>query len=143
MASFPPVKTIEAHSTTAAPPSAVWALLADASTWSQWGAWSDVHVEGGGPQQPGAIRVLVKRPYRLRERVTEWVPGERTGYELLEGMPVRGYRSTVSLEEEPGGGTVVHWRSTYDHAGPFTALVLRLAVRDACRRVARAAASVA
>jgi uncharacterized protein YndB with AHSA1/START domain len=130
---------IESTATTAAPPEAVWALLADASTWAQWGAWSSVEVEGGGPQGPDAVRVLVKAPFRLRERVTDWVPNERTGYELLDGMRVRGYRSTVTLEPANGGGTVVRWRSTYDHAGPVTALVLRLAVRDACRRLAKAA----
>ena len=135
--------TIEAAATTSGSPAAVWALLADASTWARWGAWSKVEVEGGGEQAPGAVRVLVKAPYRLRERVTEWVPGERMGYELLDGMRVRGYRALVTLEETPDGGTVVRWHSTYEHAGPFTTLVLRLAVRDACKRVAKAAAAAA
>jgi uncharacterized protein YndB with AHSA1/START domain len=133
------MKTIEAVATTSASPTAVWALLADASEWPRWGAWSKVEVEGGGPQQLGAVRVLVKAPYRLRERITEWVPGERTAYALLEGMRVRNYQSTVTLEDAAGGGTLVRWRSTYDHAGPLTALVLRLAVRDACKRLAKAA----
>jgi hypothetical protein len=43
------------------------------------------------------------------------------------------------LEPEAGGGTVVRWRSSYEHAGPVTALILRLAVRDAARRLAKAA----
>ena len=67
------------------------------------------------------------------------MPGERQGYELLDGLKVRGYRSTVSLEPAADGGTVVRWRSTYEHAGPLTALMLRLSVRDACRRLAKAA----
>jgi hypothetical protein len=62
-------------------------------------------------------------------------------YELLDGMRVRGYRATVTLERAPEGGTVVRWRSTYERAGPLTALVLRLAVRDACRRLAKAASA--
>jgi uncharacterized protein YndB with AHSA1/START domain len=135
------VKTIEAVETTSAPPADVWALLEDAPAWAQWGSWSQVEVEGGGPQQVGAERVLVRKPYRVRERITEMVPGERFGYELLDGMRVRGYRSTVTLDEAPGGGTVVRWRSTYEQAGPWTALVLRLAVRDSCKRLAQAAAS--
>jgi polyketide cyclase/dehydrase/lipid transport protein len=135
------VRTIEAVATTSGSPGAVWALLADASTWARWGSWSKVEVEGGGQQGPGAVRVLVKAPLRLRERITEWVPGERMAYELLGGMRVRGYRATVTLEETPQGGAVVRWRSTYDHAGPLTALVLRLAVRDACRRLAKAASA--
>ena len=136
------MRTIEAVATTSAPPSSVWALLADAPSWARWGSWSEVEVEGGGPQGPGAVRVLVTRPFfRVRERITEWVPGERLGYELLEGMRVRGYRATVTLDDAPQGGTVIRWRYTYDHAGPVTALVLRLAARDACKRLAEAASA--
>ena len=133
--------TIEAAETTSASPAAVWALLADAPAWARWGSWSKVEVESGDAQGPGQVRVLVRRPFRLRERITEWVPGERLSYEMLEGMRVRGYRSTVTLEEEAGGGTVVRWRSTYEHAGPVTALLLRMAVRDACKRLAKAASA--
>ena len=98
-------------------------------------------VEGGGQQRPGAVRVLVNAPFRLRERITEWVPNERMAYELLDGMHVRGYRAEVTLEEETHGGTVVRWRSTYERSDPLTALVLRLAVRDACKRLAKAASA--
>lgn len=132
------MRTIEAVATTSGSPAAAWELLADASTWTRWGSWSKVEVEGGGLQGPGAVRVLVKAPFRLRERITEWVPGERMAYELVDGMRVRGYRATVTLEES-AEGTVIRWRATYDRAGPLTAPILRLAVRDACRRLARAA----
>src|SRR4029453_3993665 len=108
--------TIEAAETPPASRDAVWALLADAPAWARWGSWSKVEVEGGGAQGPGQVRVLVRRPYRLRERITEW---------------------------GPGGGTVVRWRSTYEHAGPFTAFLLRSAVRDACKRLAKAASAEA
>jgi len=135
------VKTIEADATTPASPAAVWALLADASSWARWGSWSKVEVEGGGEQRPGAVRVLDKAPFHIRERITEWVPKKRMGYELLEGMRVSGYRATVTLDEAPGGGTEIRWRSTYDDAGPITALVLRLAVRDGCKRLAKAASA--
>jgi hypothetical protein len=135
------VKTIEAVARTSGSPAAVWALLADGSAWARWGSWSAVEIDGGGPQQLGSVRTMVAWPYRVRERVTEWVPGERFGYEVLGGMNVQGYRSAVTLEPAPDGGTVVRWRSTYERAGRFTALVVRLAVRDACRRVAKAAAA--
>ncbi len=133
--------TIEAAATTSASPAAVWALLADASKWSQWGGWSKVEIEGGGEQGPGAVRALVRAPFHLRERVTTWVPGERMGYELLDGMRVSGYKAEVTLEPTADGATVVRWRSTYDRAGPVTALLLRFAIRDACKRVAKAAAA--
>jgi Polyketide cyclase / dehydrase and lipid transport len=132
--------TIEAAETTSGSPDAVWALLADASAWSRWGSWTRSGVEGGEPHGPGAVRVLDRAPFHLRELVTEWEPGTRMGYQLLDGMRVRGYRSTITLEDAPQGGTVVRWRSQYEHAGPLTALVLRLAVRDACKRLAKAAA---
>jgi hypothetical protein len=56
-------------------------------------------------------------------------------------MNADGYRSTLTLEDAPGGGTVIRWRSEYERAGPFTALVLRAAVRDSCKRLARAASA--
>jgi hypothetical protein len=135
------VRTIEAVATTSGSREAVWALLADGPSWARWGSWSQVEVEGGGPQGPGAVRVLVRKPFRTRERITEWVPGERLGYEVIGGLRVRGYRSAVTIEPSAGGGTVVRWRSTYEHADPFTALLLRVAVRDACRRLAKAASA--
>ncbi len=70
--------------------------------------------------------MLHKAPYRLRELVTDWVPHERTGYELLEGMAVQGYRATVTLEDAGGGGTVIRWRSTYERARPTSAFIQRL-----------------
>ena len=98
------MRTIEAAVATTAPPAAVWALLADASKWQQWGAWSKVEIEGGGEQGPGAVRALVRAPFHLRERVTTWEPGSRVGYELLEGMRVRGYKAEVTLEPTAQGG---------------------------------------
>ena len=133
--------TIEGTARSKGSPDAVWALLADGEAWTRWGSWSENAIEGGGEQGPGKVRVIVRRPYRVRERITEWVPGERLGYELLEGMRVRGYRSAVTLEEAAGGGTRIRWRSTYDEAGPLTALLLRLAVRDSSRRLAKAASA--
>jgi len=135
------LKTIEAEASTPATRDEVWSLLEDAASWADWGSWSSVEVDGGGPQGVGVERTLVKWPYRVHERITEWEPGRRHSYELLDGMNAEGYRSTLTLEDRPGGGTVVRWRSEYERAGPFTALVLRAAVRDSCRRLAKAASA--
>ncbi len=135
------MKTIQAEARTSGSRDAVWTLLADAGAWTRWGAWTENEVEGGGPQQVGAVRRMAARGYRIRERITEMEPGRRFGYALVEGMNVQGYAATVTLEDAPGGGTVVRWRSTYERAGPFTAVILRLAIRDACRRVAKAASA--
>ena len=131
--------SIEATATTSGSRDDVWALLEDASAWSRWGSWSNVEIEGGGEQRVDAVRVLERGRYRVRERISEWVPRERMAYELLEGMNVRGYRATVTLEDAPGGGALIRWRSTYERARPTTAIVLRLAVRDTARRLAKAA----
>lgn len=135
------MKTIEATATSSGSRDAVWALLADVSAWPRWGSWSRAEVEGGGEHGPGAVRVLVRKPFRVRERVTQWEPGTRMGYEMLDGMKVHGYRAAVTLEDAPDGGTVVRWHSAYDRAGPLTALMLRSAVRDAAKRLARAASA--
>jgi uncharacterized protein YndB with AHSA1/START domain len=132
------MKTIEATATTTGSRDDVWALLADAHAWPRWGSWNETEVEGGGELGPGAVRWLGGRGFRVRERITEWAPGERLGYELLEGLKVQGYRSTVTLEDG-GGATTVRWRSTYDQAGPVTSVILRLAVRDSVKRLAKAA----
>jgi uncharacterized protein YndB with AHSA1/START domain len=136
------VKVIEATANSSAPPAMVWGLLADVSQWAQWGAWSKVEVEGGAEHGPGAVRVLIRAPFRVRERVTDWVPDQRMSYELIDGMRVNGYTSEVTLEANGQGGTLVRWRSKYERADPITALILRAAVRDACKRVAGAASKV-
>jgi hypothetical protein len=137
------MKTIEAVAATTASRQAVWALLADASAWASWGSWSHVEVEGRGAQGLGSERVLVRRPFRTRERITEWEPGERLGYAVIGGLRVRGYHATVALEDGPDTGTLIRWRSTYEHGGPLTALMLRVALRDACKRLAEAASALA
>ena len=131
--------TIEGTATTPASREAVWALVADIDQWPRWGSWSHAEVEGGGGQRDGATRLLVQRPFRVRERITGWEPGRRFAYEMLDGMNVTGYRSELTLEDAPGGGTVVRWRSTYERAGLVTGLILRLAVPQSCKRLAKAA----
>ena len=133
------MKTIEASATTQASRDKVWPLIADVSAWSRWGRWSSVEIEGGGEHGLGAIRRLVQRPFVVREVVTEWEPGSRMSYELLDGMNARGYRATATLEDAPGGGTIVRWRSEYESADPITAFLLRTAARDTVKRIARAA----
>jgi hypothetical protein len=56
-------------------------------------------------------------------------------------MNAEGYRSTLTLEDAVGGGRVVRWRSEYERAGLLTTLVLRAAVRDSCKRLAKAASA--
>lgn len=135
------MKTIDAAATTPAPRDHVWPLIADASAWPKWGRWSRVEIEGGREHGLGAIRRLVQRPFEVRELITEWQPGERMTYELLGGMNARGYRATATLEDAPGGGTIIRWHAAYESADPITAFLLRLAARDTVKRIAKAAPS--
>lgn len=132
--------SIDATATSSAPREAVWAELEDPARWSQWGPWSDVHVEGGAAHGPGAVRVLKMPALTLREEVTGWEPGRSMGYRVLDGLNVTGYEATVTLDDAPGGGTTISWRATYERAGFFTKLLLGRAVRDVPKRVAKAAA---
>src|SRR4051794_17613860 len=131
------MKSIEAVATTPASREQVWRLIADEARWPVWGRWSSVTIEGGGVHGLGAVRRLVQRPFTVRERVTEWVPDSRMSYELLDGMNAHGYRATASLEDAPGGGTIVRWRSDWESADPITAFLLRTAVKDSVKRLAK------
>lgn len=131
------MKTIDASATSPDSRAVVWGRLADISKWSVWGPWSSVEIEGGGEHGPGAVRVLVKRPLRLREQVTGWEPEVSMSYELLDGMKVDGYRAEVRLSDLADGGTEVRWHSEYERAGMIAGRILSAAVPDVCRRVAK------
>src|SRR5215210_8661242 len=122
------MKTIDASAVSGDPRSVVWERLADIDRWSQWGPWSSVEIEEGGEHGPGAVRVLVKRPLTIRERVTKWEPEQAMGYELLDGMNVTGYKAEATLADVEGGGTEVRWHSEYEKAGLATGAILRAAV---------------
>jgi hypothetical protein len=131
------VSKLEGTATTTASPAQVWAQLEDPEAWTRWGRWSIVEVEGGGPQQVGAVRRLVQGRFDVRERITAWEPVRRTAYELLDGLKVTGYEAEVVLDPLPDGGTKITWRSSYVKASPFTAVLLRVAVRDTPKRLAK------
>ena len=135
------MKNVEASATTPAARDQVWKLLADEKQWPVWGRWSSVVIEDGAAHGLGAIRRLVQRPFTVREIVTEWEPGSRMSYQLLEGMNAKGYEATATLEDAPGGGTIVRWSSHWDSADPVTSFLLRTAARDTVKRLAAAAAA--
>src|SRR5262245_59060695 len=121
------MNTVEATAITPASRSDVWRLIADESKWPIWGRWSSVEIEGGGAHGVGSVRRLVQRPFTVRELVTEWEPGSRMSYTLLNGMNAHGYHATASLEDAPDGGTIVRWTSAWDSADPITSFLLRTA----------------
>ncbi len=138
---------IDTRARSSAAPSAVFALLADGRTWPVWGAWTRFELEApapGGGEGPGAVRVFTSRVLGRtvvsRERVLEVVPGRSLSYELLSGLPLRGYTGRVEVVPD-GEGSVVHWHSEFDSApggaGWFYRAVLQRFIADTARRVAR------
>ena len=125
---------------------AIWALLADTTTWSDWGKWSEAELVREGTPPPGGIH-SVKRlksfPVTTVEEVTVFEPERRLGYELRKGMPLRDYRAEVTLTPADGGGTEIRWRSEFEPKVPGTGGLYRRTLSkfmaDAVRRLATAA----
>jgi uncharacterized protein YndB with AHSA1/START domain len=76
----------------AAPPEAVWALLADVSTWPRWAPFDEAKVESG--EGVGEIRRFRAGRVTTRERVVTMDPPNRYEYEFLSGLPIRGGRAS-------------------------------------------------
>ena len=131
-----------------APREVVWAVIADARSWQEWGGWDRTELEREGEPAPdgfGAIRRIVRGPVTVRERVDVWQPPSRFGYELLSGLPVREYHSVVTLTPSGADGrcTNLHWESRFDARvrlleAPMRAFV-QATLNDVARRVAREA----
>ena len=141
------VQVIDFRAHAAAPPEAVWALLADVTTWDDWGPWDDTRVERAGESGGdglGALRALRRGRIVSREEVTAWEPPAALGYELRSGLPVRDYRARVTLTGRDGG-TEVHWRAEFrariPGTGPFLRLALGGFVADVTQRLADAAST--
>ena len=137
---------IEASAHSSATRDAVWALIRDIDTWQDWGSWSSTTIQtpapGEDPQGVGAVRRLRQAPVTSVERVTEILPGERLGYELVSGLPFENYRAAVTLADAAGGGTDINWRAEFDATGVRAGISRRLLERfypDIVKRLARGA----
>lgn len=101
----------------AAPPAAVFALLADSSTYPEWSQVHSYRMERPGfdaPHGVGEIRVLSSRwGLDVREEIVETIPDRLMAYTLLSGLPMRDYRGETLLDPLPGGGTRIVWTSSF------------------------------
>jgi polyketide cyclase/dehydrase/lipid transport protein len=120
-------QVIEHRATTKAAPAAVFALLADGSTWPSWsplGSFELIEPGEGTPEGMGAVRVFRTGRRSSREKVVRVQPNEVFSYELLSGLPIRHYVAVVTLQPE-GGGTAIFWRSTFHAKVPGTGRIIR------------------
>lgn len=125
-------RTVTARSRSASPIEAVWERLADGATWKDW-AWfpsSSLEREGvPAPDGVGAIRRFGVGPIGSREEVVAFEPPTHLAYVLLSGLPLRDYRSEVTLTPTDDGGTDIEWVSSFDSpswaAGFWAAFIQR------------------
>ena len=130
-----------AHS--AASRDVVWSLLGDLETWDSWGPWTETSLDGDLRRMVSERKRMGGKHYVMTERVTALVEPERFEYDLLSGLPVKGYHAVVTLRDADGGGTDIHWRSTFKAPYPFMKGIWRGAmlkvIRDVSERLASAA----
>jgi hypothetical protein len=118
-------KVIEHELTTKAPPTTVFALLVDGSTWPEWspiGSFELVEKGDGDPEGVGAVRIFRTGRIASKERVTLVRPNEIFAYELVSGLAIRDYGAVIRLQQS-GEGTRISWRSTFRPKLPGTGWV--------------------
>jgi uncharacterized protein YndB with AHSA1/START domain len=104
---------VQAEATTAATPQALWALLADATTYAQWGPWNASGYEDPTDRGVGALRWMRYGRRTTVERILELEDGRRLAYNVERGIPVRNYRAEVVLMPTDTG-TYVEWSAEWD-----------------------------
>jgi Polyketide cyclase / dehydrase and lipid transport len=135
-------QVIDRTATTGADPAAVYALLADGSTWPEWsplGSFTLLDPGDGVPEGLGAVRRFRTGRTTSRERVVERTPDTVFSYVLESGLPLRDYRAVVTLTPT-AGGTSIKWRSTFWPKVPGTGWIYR---RQLGRFIGRTVAGLA
>jgi hypothetical protein len=123
-------QVIDRTATTTAGPDAVYALLADGSTWPEWSPLGSFELlapgtpEEGAAEGVGAIRLFTTGRVKSRERVVERRPGEVFSYTLEKGLAIRDYTAVVTTTPTDGG-TLIRWHSTFRAKVPGSGWVYR------------------
>ena len=137
-------RTIVVNRRADAPIDMVWALVSHAETWHDWASFTTSTLEREGAPTPdgvGAVRRFGFPVYTSREEVVAFEAPTHLGYVLRSGLPLRDYRSDITLTAA-GDGTDIEWRSSFESRpanGWFWSVFLGFMLRDFARRLARAA----
>jgi uncharacterized protein YndB with AHSA1/START domain len=132
---------IDVHARSHAPPHRVWSLLADTRSWADWAPLDEITVQSG--HDVGELRRVRSGPITTVERVTALEPPRRYVYEIVSGLPIRGYLGEVLLAPTTEDGTDIHWRSTFQARVPGTGWALQRLIRRTIRKGAAALARTA
>jgi hypothetical protein len=119
-------RTIEVSARSSAPRDALFALLADGTTWPRWAPLDSFRLERPGDPPPeglGAIRVFGRGRTTGRDEIVGLDPGHRLEYVSLSGLPVRDYHGVVDLADAHPG-TTIRWRSRFSPKFPGTGWLL-------------------
>ena len=141
------LSTYECTAQSAAPPAAVFEVIADATRWHEWAGFtvdvSEWEREGDpAPGGVGAIRKLGRWPAFTREQLLEYEPPRHLAYTIRSRGPLRGYHADVDLEAT-ATGTTIRWRGAFEPVVPGTGALLAEFFRRTVLSYARAAAAEA
>ena len=120
---------ITVHSTAGV--DAVYALLADGTTWPRWSPIESFERERGAElavDGTGEIRIHRRGRITGRDQIVELIPGRRFAYLSLSGLPVRDYYAQVDLEPD-ATGSIIHWRASFVPKIPGTGALLEHGIR--------------
>ena len=137
---------IDVRVPTEASPDVLYQLLRDGATWPTWSPLGSFELREPADDEPegvGAIRVFRTGRVTSVERVVELVPYRRLSYELVSGLPLRGYHADVDLEPDTAGRTTIHWHSAFEPKVPGTGWLYQRALSKFIERCARGLAAYA
>jgi hypothetical protein len=124
-------REIDVTATSTASAEAVYALLAEGTTWPTWSPIESYELEAGsGPTPDGVGEIRIHRRGRTtgRDQIVELVPGRRFAYRSLSGLPVRDYFGQVDIEPTATGSSI-RWRSSFVPKIPGTGKLMQAGIR--------------
>jgi hypothetical protein len=129
--------SVSARAQSRAPRSAVFALLADTTTWERWTPFASVVIETSGTANGvGEVKRTRYRGTSGRDRTLSLTPDSQLTYEYVAGLfapYIRDYLAVVDLEESDGV-TTIHWHATFRPRFPGSGWLPRRMIEQFLKR---------